>query len=65
LTKYNSVYAFHFLKDIFFPFDFGLQLLRPMYELFLKLLLEIVFCFVPDDEGAIDLGDDVGLLPGK
>ena len=36
-----------------------------MHKLLLKLELEVVLVLLSDDEGTVDLGDDVGLILGE
>lgn len=60
---YQEKYVVGFFEDIFLSLDFGLEdLLGPFEELLFEFHLEIVFRFLSDLEGAVDFGDDVGLL---
>ena len=58
-------YIFHLLEDVSLTLNLSLQLLWTMYKFLLKLDLEVVFPLLSDNKGAVDLGDDIGLILGE
>jgi hypothetical protein len=58
-------YVFEFFEHVLLALHAGFDLLRAVDELLLELLLEVVLGLLPDLEGAVEFGDDVGLLAGE